>query len=110
MFKNKIFKPFAIARDTSVFARRINSAPSEFNDERINTKIKEFWAKVRGVLGTVGILSVLTLVLRWAGVPTSVDGLQEVIGASDAVVEAITILIAAVSILIERASEAFKDE
>lgn len=101
MFKNKIFKPFAIARDTS---------PAEFNAEPINTKIKEFWAKVRGVLGTVGVLSVLVLLLRWAGVPTSVDGLQEVIGASDAVVEGITMLIAAVSLLIERASEAFKDE
>jgi len=101
MFKNKIFKPFAIARDTS---------PSEFNSEPINTKIKEFWAKVRGVLGTIGVLGLLVVVLRWAGIETSVDSIQELLGAVDGLVEGIVLVISALALVVERASEAFKDK
>lgn len=101
MFKNKIFKPFAIARDRS---------PAEFNAEPVNTKIKEFWAKIRGVLGTVGVLGLLVVILRWAGVTTSVDGIQELLGAADALVDGVIVLISALALVVERASEAFKDE
>lgn len=100
-FKNKVFKPFAIARD---------NRPADFNADPINTKIKEFWAKIRGVLGTVGVLGLLVVILRWAGVTTSVDGIQELLGAADAFVDAIVLVISALALVVERASEAFKDE
>jgi hypothetical protein len=112
--KNKHMRIFAIATDHSKTARKVglynDPMAAELNADEINPKIKEFWAKVRGVLGTVGVLGILTVVLGWAGVDTSVKEIEALLGAADGLVEAITLTISALALVIERASEAFKDK
>ena len=105
---------FAIATPKSGLARvsgkYISPLNEEFNAEPINNKIEQFWAKVRGVLGTVGVLGIVVVVLGWLGVDTNVSGLQGLIESGDALVEGIILLISALSLVVERASEAFANE
>ena len=105
---------FAIATPKSGLARvsgkYISPLNEEFNAEPINNKIEQFWAKVRGVLGTVGVLGIVVVVLRWAGVTTSVESIQALLESGDALVEAAILLISALSLVVERASEAFANE
>lgn len=107
-------KQLAILTPKSKFANLVNKGMDKYSaaldSDKINPKIERFWAKVQGILGTVGVLALVSVVLGWAGVDTSVNQLKDVIGASDAVVDAIILLISALDLLIVQASAAFQSK
>lgn len=104
----------AIATDRSRTAKFIGlyNDPSvgEFNADKVNTKIKETWAKIRGALTTFGVLTILSLVFKWIGYPVTVKELELVLGSFDTFLEAAYVIIGALSLVIGTISSIYKDE